>query len=100
MLEVRPTPGPVTSTSLVASAERPAAAFSATQVKFWDVPGLEEVHSSFVSWTERWVPWGKPPLNRHLTVQSMSMLQLATQVNTLNLPGKVTLGPRMLTLQG
>lgn len=86
-LEPPNTPAPFTSTTLVASAERPAATFSAMQVRFWKVPGLEEVHSSSVSWIERWVPRGNPPLNSHLTVQSMFILQLTTQVNILNLPG-------------
>lgn len=84
----------------MASAERPAAAFSATQVKFWTVPGLEGVHSSSARRTKKWVPRGKPPLNSQRTLQSMSTLQLAAQVKTLSLPGTVTPGPRMLTLHG
>lgn len=91
---------PKTSTNLVASDERPAAAFSATQVKFWEVPGMDGVHLSSFSWTEKKLPMGKPCLNCHLTVQSTFKVQLVKQVNLLNLPGKTASGPLMLTFQG
>jgi len=66
---------------MLASAERPAAVFSAMQVKFWKVPGIEGVHLSLFAFTEKKVPMGKPPLNSHLTVQSTFRVQLVRQVN-------------------
>lgn len=78
---------PFTSTVLVASAERPAAGFSATQVKLGNVPGVEETNFSSVPETEKRPPLGKPPLKRHVTEQSTSMLQLTSQVNGVNIPG-------------
>lgn len=88
---------PLTSTNLVASADRPAALFSATQLKFWKVPGMEGVHLILLPLTEKKVPMGKPRLNCHLTVHSTFRVQLVRQVNSLSLPGNTVSGPLMLT---